>query len=103
MDERELKNWEQTRKKGAVKYVLGTTLVAFLACFLIYTLGNAYVNRTKLDEYIQYNLSNLELIAITSVLSIFFMSIATSIVWKFMENRYKKTIEEINKNKSNNA
>lgn len=101
MDERELKNWEETRKKGAVKYVIVTSLLAYLACFCIYVFGNAYVNRNKLNEYIVYNLHNIPFILLTSVISIFFMMIATIFVWKMSESRYKKTLEENNKNINN--
>lgn len=103
MDERELKNWEETRKKGVVRYITSTTLTAFVMCFFIFTFSNAYVNRNKLNEYIEYNLNNIPYILTTSVISIFLMAIVTFFVWKMSEGRYKKTIAEINSNKKENA
>lgn len=102
MDEKEQKHWEEVRKQGAKLYVIKTTLTGFIICFFTYIFGNAYVNRTRLDKYIDHNLNQLGVIFITCLLSIFFMGIATWVVWIMMENRYKKTIVEINKNQTTN-
>lgn len=97
MEKRELENWQETRKQGAKKYVLKTTLTAYFVCFFIFIIGNGYVNRNELDKYIEHNLANIDYVLLTSAISIVFMSIATYIVWLMSEKRYKNTLNENNK------
>ena len=102
MEEKEFKNWEEVRKKGAKNYIIKTTLAAFFACFFIYIFGNGYTNRNELDKYIEYNLANLDYILLTSVISIVVMFIATYFVWRMSEKRYQNTLEAKGNNTENN-
>lgn len=94
MEKKELENWEKTRKQGAKKYVLKTTLTAYFVCFFVFIIANGYVNRDELDKYIEHNIANIDYVLLTSAISIVFMAIATYIVWLMSEKRYQNTLKQ---------
>lgn len=96
MEEKELQNWEKTRKNGGISYIVKTSLISYFLVFAIYVISNGIKNIENIDKYINYNLSIWPVIVASSIISLAALSAFSALFWKFNEKRYKATLESKN-------
>ncbi len=94
MEEKELQNWEKTRKQGGIPYIIKTSLLSYLIAFSIYVITNGFLNLENIDKYISYNLAIWQQLVAVSIITLTALFLFAALFWKFNEKRYKATLEK---------
>lgn len=98
MNKKEFDNWTETRKPGSNKYSAKTSFTATIFVYLLYFVSNGFYHLDDINNYIAYNLSRLDYVAIMLGITFAAMFIMCKIIFFVNEKRYNETLK-----KNNNA
>ncbi len=91
MNNKEYEKWSKVRTKGKIKYSIKTSLTATIVTFLIFVIGNAYVNLAHIDKYIAYNIGQAETLGLTLAIAFVALFVFSLIIYSVNDKRYLAT------------